>query len=237
MATEANGAPPAPAETPTPSASTTTPASEATAAAPSPAAPNTPKLSNAELKAKQKAEKAARRAAQKEAKGPVAPPAAAAGAAATPAQQDGNRGGKQPPKGGKQDGSNQEQQPAAQRPGQPSRRPSMGGKRPSLVVGGEQDPRAAIPECFSHLPMAKRIPTSQANKDVHPAVLAVGQQMATFTVRDSITRLKYMLLAFRKVGGHLFCSRRDILTMQNRSSSPTRRPKATPSPGTSSRTS
>lgn len=200
MATEANGAPPAPAETSTPAASTTTPVPSATAAAPSPAAPNTPKLSNAELKAKQKAEKAARRAAQKEAKGPVAPPAAAAaGAAATPVQQDGNRGGKQPPKGGKQDGSNQEQQPAAQRPGQPPRRPSMGGKRPSLVVGGEQDPRAAIPECFSHLPMAKRIATSQASKDVHPAVLAVGQQMATFTVRDSITRLKYMLLAFRKV--------------------------------------
>ncbi|KAH8909030.1 nagb/rpia/CoA transferase-like protein [Coniochaeta sp. PMI_546] len=47
--------------------------------------------------------------------------------------------------------------------------------------------------------MAKRIATSQAHKDVHPAVLALGQQMATFTIRDSITRLKYMLLAFRKV--------------------------------------
>lgn len=47
--------------------------------------------------------------------------------------------------------------------------------------------------------MAKRIATSQAHKDVHPAVLALGQQMATFTIRDSIARLKYMLLAFRKV--------------------------------------
>jgi translation initiation factor eIF-2B subunit delta len=75
----------------------------------------------------------------------------------------------------------------------------MAGKRPSVVASGEEDPRASIPECFSHIPMAKRIPTSQAHKDVYPAVLALGQQMATFTVRDSITRLKYMLLAFRKV--------------------------------------
>jgi translation initiation factor eIF-2B subunit delta len=191
MATEANGAPPpAPGESPAPAASTTAPAPAATEAA----SANQPKLSNAELKAKQKAEKAARRAAQKEAKVAVAPPAAAG------AQQDGNKGGKQPSKGGKQDSSNQEQQSTAQRPGQPPRRPSMASKRPSLLAGGEQDLRAAIPECFSHIPMAKRIPTSQAHKDVHSAVLVLGQQMATFTVRDSITRLKYMLLAFRKVG-------------------------------------
>jgi translation initiation factor eIF-2B subunit delta len=197
MATETNGAPPAAAETPASATSSTAPAPVATPAAPAPAPAqaNPPKLSNAELKAKQKAEKAARRAQAKEAKVAVAPPPAAAAQ-----QQEGGKGGKQPSKGGKQDGgSNQEQQSTVQRTGQPPRRPSMGGKRPSLVAGAEQDPRAAIPECFSHIPMAKRIPTSQAHKDVHPAVLALGQQMATFTVRDSITRLKYMLLAFRKV--------------------------------------
>lgn len=220
MATEANGAPPAPAaESPAPAtapstSSTAAPAPAAPAAAPAPA--NTPKLSNAELKAKQKAEKAARRAAQKEAKVAVAPPSPAA------ALQDGNKGGKQPSKGGKQDSSSQEQQPAAQRPGQPPRRPSLAGKRPSLVAGGEQDLRAAIPECFSHLPMAKRIATSQAHKDVHPAVLALGQQMATFTIRDSITRLKYMLLAFRKVSSpptpqpHLLCLETIMLMTRNR---------------------
>jgi len=47
--------------------------------------------------------------------------------------------------------------------------------------------------------MAKRISTSQAHKDVHPAVLAVGQQMATFAIKDSIARLEATLLAFRKV--------------------------------------
>lgn len=34
-------------------------------------------------------------------------------------------------------------------------------------------------------------------------MLALGQQMATFTIRDSIARLKYMLLAFRKVESQL----------------------------------
>lgn len=63
----------------------------------------------------------------------------------------------------------------------------------------ERDARSGIPECFSHIPMAKRIQTSQAHKDVHPAVLAVGQQMATFALKDSIARLEATMLAFRKV--------------------------------------
>jgi translation initiation factor eIF-2B subunit delta len=62
----------------------------------------------------------------------------------------------------------------------------------------EKDARSGIPESFSHVPMAKRMPMSQAHKDVHPAVLAVGQQMATFALKDSISRLKATLLAFRK---------------------------------------
>lgn len=59
--------------------------------------------------------------------------------------------------------------------------------------------RNTIPEIFSHIPMARRIPPSQASKDVHPAVLTVGQQMATFELRDNISRLQATLLAFRKV--------------------------------------
>jgi hypothetical protein len=116
----------------------------------------------------------------------------------------------------------------------------LGGRRPSIAARAEADPRASIPECFSHLPMAKRIPTSQAHKDVHPAVLALGQQMATFTVRDSITRLKYMLLAFRKVcscPGVLLQNHGAVLTRPKRLSNHTRLQKATRSPGTSSRTS
>ncbi|CCC13259.1 unnamed protein product [Sordaria macrospora k-hell] len=68
---------------------------------------------------------------------------------------------------------------------------SKGGKQEGGQSGSQQ--RA------THVPMAKRIQTSQAHKDVHPAVLAVGQQMATFALKDSIARLEATLLAFKKV--------------------------------------
>lgn len=143
------------------------------------------KLTPAQLKAKAKAEKAARRAKAKEVK--EVPPAAAV------ADAKGGKSGK----GGKQEGS---QSAGSQQQGKsvPGRRPSVNGRRPSVAIIKE-DPRSSIPECFSHVPMAKRIQTSQAHKDVHPAVLAVGQQMATFALKDSIARLEATLLAFKKV--------------------------------------
>ncbi|KAK4042928.1 hypothetical protein C8A01DRAFT_44144 [Parachaetomium inaequale] len=147
---------------------------------------NTEKLTAAQLKAKAKAEKAARRAQVKDARAAaaVAPPAQEKGAAA-----DG-KGGKGK---GRQDGQPQNKGGHLQ-----AHRPSVSGRRPSSPMV-EKDVRSGIPDCFSHIPMAKRIPTSQAHKDVHPAVLAVGQQMATFALNDSISRLKATLLAFRKV--------------------------------------
>jgi translation initiation factor eIF-2B subunit delta len=198
MATEANGAaqeapalnaaPATPSGNPAPEPKTPGPASST----PAPAAAEPKKLTNAQLKAQQKAEKAARRAQAKEAKAAFAPQPPTAG----PSADAGGKGSRSAKTGNKQEEQQQQQQG---RPGVAPRRPSMGGRRGS--VGGimEKDPRSAIPECFSHIPMAKRIPTSQAHKDVHPAVLALGQQMATFTIRDSVARLKYMLLAFKKV--------------------------------------
>ena len=179
MAAEANGAPsPAPV------------AQDGTKDAPAPANPaaapaNTEKLTAAQLKAKAKADKAARRAQVKEAR--VAAPAA-------PSTQE--KGGAADSKGGKGKGKQDGQQ--TQNKGGLAHRPSVSGRRPSMPMV-ERDVRSGIPECFSHVPMAKRIPTSQAHKDVHPAVLAVGQQMATFALKDSISRLKATLLAFRKV--------------------------------------
>jgi translation initiation factor eIF-2B subunit delta len=154
-------------------------------------------MSNAELKAKVKAEKAARRAQVKEAKAVPIPPIAQTGAAGG----DGKGGGKSGK--GKQDAQLQSPggAPGQGRSGGHQRRPSGMGQRPSIVaaVVVEKDVRSDIPDCFSHIPMAKRIATSQAHKDVHPAALALGQQMATFTVRDSIARLKCTLLAFKQV--------------------------------------
>jgi translation initiation factor eIF-2B subunit delta len=47
--------------------------------------------------------------------------------------------------------------------------------------------------------MARRVAITQADKDVNPVVLALGQQMSTFAISDSITRLESTLLAFKKV--------------------------------------
>ncbi len=153
----------------------------------------TPKLTNAELKAKQKAEKAAKRAQAKASKG-EAPAPSGPTSGSTPAEAKGNKGKKEGSQGSG-GGDNKSQQGKLA----PLRRPSTNGRRSSIAAPDrEKDVRSSIPECFSHLAIAKRIPTSQAHKDVHPAVLAVGQQMATFTLRDSIARLEAMLLAFRK---------------------------------------
>jgi len=177
MATEENaakGAPPAPQAQP----QTTAPA---VAIAP-PAASDDQKLTPAQLKAKAKAEKAARREKAKETKAIVA---AASTGPATGQDAKASKGK------GKQEGL-QLGKPAH------TRRSSMSGRRPSFAIM-EKDARSSIPECFSHLPMAKRAQLSHAHKDVHPAVLAVGQQMATFAIKDSISRLEATLLAFKKV--------------------------------------
>jgi translation initiation factor eIF-2B subunit delta len=146
---------------------------------------NTEKLTAAQLKAKAKAEKAARRAQVKEARAAVPAP--------SPVQEKGTAADA---KGGKGKGRQDGQQPQGK--GGHLQIPSVAGRRPSSPVL-EKDVRSGIPDCFSHIPMSKRIPTSQAHKDVHPAVLAVGQQMATFALNDSISRLKATLLAFAKV--------------------------------------
>lgn len=159
-----------------------------TTKAPTATTADAPKLTPAQMKAKAKAEKAARRAQAKEVKAAVAaaqPPSGTPGADA--------KGGKTK---GKQDGS-QASGPQSQGKLSLVHRPSISGRRPSIFV--EKDIRSSIPECFSHIPMAKRIPMSQAHKDVHPAVLAAGQQMSTFAIKDSISRLEATLQAFKKV--------------------------------------
>ncbi|KAI1776336.1 nagb/rpia/CoA transferase-like protein [Hypoxylon cercidicola] len=145
------------------------------------------KVSGAELKAKAKAEKAARRAQAKASK-EVAKGEAAVSSA--PGQLGPSasevKGGKAKCK---QDGGAMAASGAAGRP--------VVSKGPVPVAPSES--KLTIPECFSHLSMAKRMPITQADKDVHPSVLALGQQMATFTIDESITRLKATLLAFKKV--------------------------------------
>lgn len=138
------------------------------------------KLSNAELKKKAKEEKAARRAAAK-ATHPPPPPGAQGGAS------DG--------KGGKGKGNKQDGHPAAHH--------HRAASKSVLPPPAIKDNKPKVPECFSHLSMAKRIPFTQADKDVHPAVLRLGQRMAFWVIPDSLTRVEATLLAFKKVNGRI----------------------------------
>lgn len=145
------------------------------------------KLTNAELKKKAKEEKAARRA-QAKATQPSQQPAGQPGQAA--AQGDGKGGQKQRQgssagAGGQQQqkGGNQARQTAAAAP----------------VAAAPKEVKPSIPECFSHLSLARRIPITQADKDVDHAVLLLGQHMSSFAISDSITRLETTLHAFKKV--------------------------------------
>ncbi|GAW12449.1 hypothetical protein ANO14919_018170 [Xylariales sp. No.14919] len=150
------------------------------------APPAAPKLSNAELKAKSKAEKQARRAqakASKDATPGGAPAPGSAGQSGHPATE---------PKGNKAKGKSDGAPPVGLGAG---RATGARGSVPTIPP----KPESSIPECFSHLSMAKRLPITQADKDVHPTVLTLGQQMATFAIDESITRLKATLLAFKKV--------------------------------------
>ncbi|KAM6486475.1 hypothetical protein HDV62DRAFT_351019 [Trichoderma sp. SZMC 28011] len=137
------------------------------------------KLSNAELKKKAKEEKAARRAA---AKVSVPQPPASA-----PGQGDSAKGGKPKPK---QDGP----QTGAQHGKTPAPRSAA-----PMTATAPKEAKPSVPECFSHLAMAKGVNLTHADKDVHPAVLLLGQQMSTMAISDSTTRLEATLLAFKKV--------------------------------------
>ncbi|CAK7216419.1 hypothetical protein SBRCBS47491_002818 [Sporothrix bragantina] len=200
-----------------------TEAAPATAAAVVASAGDAPpkKLSGAELKAQKQAEKAKRRAAviaAKEAAAGGAAPGGAAGGAPPAAAAQGGQGGSNQPKQGKAKGGQGADGgsgaggkitgPLVRHPSNPSGQASAvaaasaaaaAAAAEATPVEREKDARAGIPECFSHLPMAKRISIAQAHKDVHPAVLAVGQQMASFVLRDNMARLEATLVAFKKV--------------------------------------
>ncbi|KAI0472128.1 nagb/rpia/CoA transferase-like protein [Xylariaceae sp. FL0804] len=145
-----------------------------------------PKLSNAELKLKAKADKAARRAQAKVSKDIAKGEAAVS---SSPAQLGPSAS---EVKGSKSKGKDGAAPPISGAAGRP-----VGSKAPAPTAVAE--PKVVIPGCFSHLSMSRRIPMTQADKDVHPAVLALGQQMASFAIDESIIRLNATLLAFKKV--------------------------------------
>lgn len=135
------------------------------------------KLSGAELKKKAKEEKAARRAQAK----------------ANQASQGPAQGGQQAAGG---DGKGSKAKPK-----QDGHQQHGGAKLPIRPAGAvvAKDDKPSIPDCFSHLSMARRIEMTNADKDVHPAVLILGEHMSAFAISDSVTRLEATLFAFKKV--------------------------------------
>lgn len=147
------------------------------------------KLSNAELKKQQKAEKAARRAqAIQEKQGPatVSPPVVASGSGPGP-RPEGQRGGK----------------------AQQKRRGSMAADVRNVAIRGGVQKVAPVPvapkeedktvEFFRHLYKTRTTSIAAAGKDVHPAVLALGLQMSSYTICGSCARLVATLQAFKRV--------------------------------------
>lgn len=163
----------------------TTPAATAAPPAPAPAPvaqDGAPKLTPAQLKAQKKAEKAARRT-------QVVASKVAGEVAGAPSNSNDSKGG------AKQGKSKQDKPDTPTTP--------RGPKKTSAVPAAAPVPAKlkgpAVPEPFVHLSMAKKLPLSKADKDVHPAVLAIGQQMANFTLKDNLLRLEATLIAFKKV--------------------------------------
>ncbi|GAO16945.1 uncharacterized protein UV8b_06645 [Ustilaginoidea virens] len=147
------------------------------------------KLSNAELKKRAKEEKAARRAQAKAAQPPpsISSPSGAHGAHGA--------AGDAKPAAAKAKANHPKQ---VGLPLHGHHRPASRSVLPTSA-SKEAVAKPKVPECFSHLSMARRIDLTHADKDVNPAVLALGQQMGSFAISDSTARLEATLLAFKKV--------------------------------------
>jgi translation initiation factor eIF-2B subunit delta len=161
------------------------------------------KLSGAELKKQKQAEKAARR--EKEKADRMAQLGQTAAAPQTPAKGskggDAKKGGEAAQKGGPAQGQAQHKKGQSQAGNLPMRgKPGPGGVMPMTQ---QQQPQRKTKEVglFGHLYTSapKRNTMEGVSKEVHPAVLALGLQMSSFTVCGSNARCVAMLLAFKKV--------------------------------------
>jgi translation initiation factor eIF-2B subunit delta len=151
-----------------------------------------PKLSGAELKAQKKAEKAARR--QQEKSGPVASIPASGGK--YQAQNAQSQRGKGEPGGGHH-----------RRTGSTAvdvRNAPLKGAQAATTQPEEPRKEDKTVELFRHLYKARATTISGASKEVHPAVLALGQQMSSYTICGSNARLVATLQVFKRVRFKLF---------------------------------
>lgn len=181
------------------------PAASAAAAPPTlvatPASPSAPantasdapsKLTGAQLKAQKKAEKAARRGQVVATKSVVEASNAASG-------NDSSKGGPKQNKGKQEIAGTLNNSSSGRGPKKTGPTTAQASAQPPKPKGPE------VPNMFSYLAMAKKMPMSRADKDVHPAILAIGQQMANFTLTDNLARVEAMLAAFKIVSALALC--------------------------------
>lgn len=185
----ANGAPP-------PAAATTAPSGDGPV-----------KLTALELKAQKKAEKAAKRQQVIQNRQGGAASGAPAGAAAAILSPQGNKASQ---RGSKESGKGQHKR-AASSAGDSKNAPARSQQNNAPVEPPAEDKTV---ELFRHLykPRAKTIAGA---KDVHPAVLSLGQQMSNYVICGSNARLVATLRAFKRVcihKHHLFPTITNILT-------------------------
>lgn len=154
------------------------------------------KPSAADLKKQKKAEKQARRAQAKDATAPAAG-IVAQGPPAIGTKQEGANEAPRHPKGGATTGSS-----AA------SKRSEQGQKALPIRAGKEVSDKPAVKTrkddknvaLFGHLYSQPRCTTlAQANKDVHPAVLALGLKLSSYSICGSTARCVAMLLCFKRL--------------------------------------
>lgn len=162
------------------------------------------KLTALELKAQKKAEKAAKRQQViQNRQGGAAPgaPAGPAGAILLP------QGNKAAPKGGRESGKGQHKR-AASTAGDSKNAPARSQQQNNAPVEPPVEDKTV--ELFRHLykPRAKTIAGA---KDVHPAVLSLGQQMSNYVICGSNARLVATLRAFKRVRTYRFPLFRSLL--------------------------
>jgi translation initiation factor eIF-2B subunit delta len=153
------------------------------------------KISPAELKKQAKAEKAARRAQTLlEKQGGAAAPVVAP-ASATQQKPEGQK----TPKGQHRRGGSTS--------AEVRNLPVRGAQKTAPIpVAMEPKKEDKTVEFFRHLYKTRTTSIAGASKDVHPAVLALGLQMGSYTICGSCARLVATLQAFKRVGSFQFAS-------------------------------
>lgn len=154
-----------------------------------------PALSGKEAKAAAKAAKAARRAAEKDAKGivPDVP------SRSNQSHQSGSSSGTRDAEMSRPAAAGQQQQQQLRPRGQSQ---SQAQRPVPLKRRNSNDKAPASTKDKNEVSLFKHLYTSgpkPASIDVHPAVLALGHQMATYVVCGSSARCVAMLLAFKQV--------------------------------------